>query len=151
MKDTASLQTGRQHDRSEIAERGGREYGSGSPQDQWQPATRYGRHWVHRRHEPGERQISTRPLGPTRRWSTGKLCQERLARPDNANGPFGLSGVPRPAIAGYEFDTKSLSCALSFSMALLAAVVIAWLRYLPRGRTPRRIPYIIRTQASPPW
>ncbi len=50
------------------------------------------------------------------------------------NGPFGISGIPRPAILGYRFDTVGSMAALSFVLLGLSALVFWRLKGSPWGR-----------------
>lgn len=50
------------------------------------------------------------------------------------NGPFGIAGIPRPAILGYRFDTVGSMAALSFVLLGLSALVFWRLKGSPWGR-----------------
>lgn len=50
------------------------------------------------------------------------------------NGPFGISGIPRPVIAGYAFDTMGSMCVLSLAIAAGCGVVCWLLVRSPWGR-----------------
>lgn len=53
---------------------------------------------------------------------------------DLTNGPFGVTGIPRPAILGYKFDTIDSIFWLSTAFALLCGVIIFFLLKSPWGR-----------------
>lgn len=55
------------------------------------------------------------------------------------NGPFGIAGIPRPAILGYRFDTVGSMAALSFVLLGLSALVFWRLKGSPWGRLLRAI------------
>lgn len=50
------------------------------------------------------------------------------------NGPFGIAGIPRPAILGFRFDTVGSIAALSFVLLVLSALVFWRLKGSPWGR-----------------
>lgn len=54
---------------------------------------------------------------------------------DLTNGPFGVTGIPRPAILGYKFDTIDSIFWLSTAFALLCGVVMFVLLKSPWGRS----------------
>ena len=53
------------------------------------------------------------------------------------NGPFGIAGVPRPVMLGYDFDTIASMAALSVSIAGILMVSLYFLLSSPWGRVLR--------------
>jgi len=53
---------------------------------------------------------------------------------DVTGGPFGLSGIPKPAFAGIEFDTHGSICAVYGAVVALCVGVLAILKRSPFGR-----------------
>ena len=53
---------------------------------------------------------------------------------DLTNGPFGVTGIPRPVILGYKFDTIHSIFLLSTGFAVLCGVIIFFLLKSPWGR-----------------
>jgi len=50
------------------------------------------------------------------------------------NGPFGISGIPRPTILGYQFNTIGSMAALSLGLLALSSLVFWRLKGSPWGR-----------------
>ena len=53
---------------------------------------------------------------------------------DLTNGPFGITGIPRPVIIGYKFDTIGSIFLLSIGFALICGIIIFFLLKSPWGR-----------------
>lgn len=53
---------------------------------------------------------------------------------DITNGPFGISGIPRPGIAGYNFVTMDSIFVLYGLLALGLGLIMAFLKWSPFGR-----------------
>lgn len=53
---------------------------------------------------------------------------------DLTNGPFGISGIPRPVIAGYNFVTMGSVFVLYAMLALGLGLIMAFLKWSPFGR-----------------
>ena len=56
---------------------------------------------------------------------------------DLTNGPFGITGIPRPIILGYEFDTLGGMLLLSTAFMLLCGAITYFLLSSPWGRSLR--------------
>ena len=53
---------------------------------------------------------------------------------DLTNGPFGITGIPRPVILGYKFDTIHSIFLLSAGFALICGIITFFLLRSPWGR-----------------
>ncbi|MDO8721479.1 MAG: branched-chain amino acid ABC transporter permease [Syntrophales bacterium] len=53
---------------------------------------------------------------------------------DLTNGPFGITGIPRPVILGYKFDTTGSMFLLSLGAAIICGTIIFVLLNSPWGR-----------------
>ncbi len=56
---------------------------------------------------------------------------------DLTNGPFGISGIPRPGIGEYTFETMSSVCVFYGVLALGLGLIMAFLNWSPFGRALR--------------